>query len=74
MKILNRFCPVCNELYQDLEYAKISIAAKVQINMRCPNNHKWSEFYSLYYQGYWFNGKHYDSYGEEKIKEVKENE
>lgn len=37
--------------------------------MACENNHKWSEFYGLIYQGYWWDGKMYDSYGEEKKKE-----
>lgn len=68
-KLCGRTCPKCNELYQIIEIAKTSLGAGVQVNMSCENNHRWSEFYSLAYQGYWWDGQMYDSYGEEKKKE-----
>lgn len=72
MKCDSRCCPVCDEIYEELEYAKVHLGAGVQINMRCANNHKWSEFYSFSYQGYWFKGQHYDSYGNAKIESKEE--
>jgi hypothetical protein len=64
-KIINRICPKCGELYQTKEIAKVTLGGGAQINMSCENGHKWSEFYSLTYQGYWWSGKRYDSYSEE---------
>jgi len=68
-KLFGRFCPKCGEVYKTLEIAKIALGSGVQVNMSCENNHKWSEFYNLDYQGYWWDGKMYDSYGEEKKSE-----
>jgi len=68
-KLFGRFCPKCCSVCQTYELAKVALGPAVQVNMTCENNHKWSEFYSLSYQGYWYNGKMYDSYGEEKKKE-----
>lgn len=65
-KLCGRTCPKCNELYQTIEIAKTSLGAGVQVNMSCEAGHKWSEFYGLSYLGYWWDGKMYDSYGEEK--------
>jgi uncharacterized OB-fold protein len=69
-KLFGRFCPKCGAVYQTYEIAKVNLGPRVQINMSCDNNHKWSEFYNLDYQGYWWDGKMYDSYGEEKKKET----
>lgn len=68
-KLCGRLCPKCDEPCMTREVAKVSLGAGVQFNMQCENNHKWSEFYSLTYQGYWWDGKMYDSCGEEKVKE-----
>lgn len=69
-KFINRICPKCGKLYQSKEIANVVLGGAVQINMSCENGHKWSEFYSLTYQGYWYSGKMYDSYGQEKTKEA----
>ena len=56
---------------QAKKYPQVDMAmAVVQVNMCCENGHKWSEFYTLNYSGFWFMGKHYDSLGCEKAKEV----
>ena len=68
-KLFGRFCPKCGGVYQTHEIVKIALGPGAQVNMSCENNHKWSEFYNLDYQGYWWDGKLYDSYGEEKKKE-----
>jgi hypothetical protein len=65
-KLFGRTCPKCGEIYQSCELVKVHLGAGVQANMQCPNNHKWTEFYTLDYQGYWWDGKIYDSYGEPK--------
>ena len=62
-KLFSRSCPKCTELYSSFEIAKVSLGAGVQVNMSCENNHKWSEFFSLTYTGFWWSGKMYDSYG-----------
>lgn len=69
-KIFAGFCPKCRELCQVQIITKVALGPGVQVDMSCVNGHKWSEFYSLDYQGYWWDGKMYDSYGEEKAKEV----
>ena len=38
--------------------------------MSCDKGHKWSEFYNLSYQGYWWMGKMYDMCGDEKENKV----
>lgn len=68
-KLFGRTCPKCGEVYQTSEIVKVSLGPGVQVNMSCEKGHKWSEFYGLCYQGYWWNSKMYDSYGEEKKKE-----
>ena len=72
-KLFGRSCPVCGEIYKEYQIAKIHVGSGAQINLMCEQGHKWSEFYSLTYQGYWSNGKKYDSYGEEIIKDAKDN-
>lgn len=47
------------------QVAQVSLGAGVQVNLMCEQGHKWSEFYHLDYQGYWCEGKKYDTYGEE---------
>lgn len=64
-KLFGRFCPKCGEAYQTHEIVKIALCSGAQVNMSCENGHKWSEFYNLSYQGYWWDGKKYDTYGEE---------
>ena len=64
-KLFDRSCPKCGELFQNMEIASIAFGPGVQINLQCENNHKWSEFYCLTYTGYWWDGKKYDTYGEE---------
>lgn len=69
-KVIGRLCPKCGEPYQTYEINKVTLGSGVQVNMSCENGHKWSEFYSLIYQGYWWDGKMYDSYGEANKKET----
>ena len=69
-KLFGRFCPKCGEVCQTHEIAKIALGPGAQVNMSCEQGHKWSEFYCLDYQGYWWDGKMYDSYGEEKENKV----
>lgn len=69
-KLESRKCPDCGSIYASKEISKVSLGAVVQVNMCCENGHKWSEFYTLNYSGFWFMGKHYDSLGCEKAKEV----
>lgn len=67
-KLFARYCPKCGEACQTYEIASTSLGAGAQVNMMCENNHKWSEFYCLTYTGYWWDGKRYDTYGEEVFK------
>jgi hypothetical protein len=64
-KLFGRVCPQCGEVYKQKQVAKAAIGSGVQFNLTCEQGHQWSEFYSVSYQGYWFNGKRYDSYGQE---------
>jgi hypothetical protein len=48
------------------ELAAVNLGSGAQYNMSCENGHKWSEFYNLEYRGYWYDKKHYGTYGEEK--------
>jgi hypothetical protein len=64
-KLLGRTCPKCGEVYKQCQVAKAAIGPGVQFNLTCEQGHQWSEFYSLVYQGYWHDGKRYDSYGQE---------
>jgi hypothetical protein len=68
-KFIGRICPKCNDLYQNYEIIKISLGTGVLINMSCGQGHLWTESYGLNYQGYWYEGKQYDTFGEE-IKDV----
>ena len=63
-KLFGRYCPKCGELYQTAEIAKVALGPGVQINMSCEQGHKWSEFYGLVYQGYWWDGKKCDMNGD----------
>lgn len=65
-KLFGRTCPVCGEVYTTCDLVKVGIGSGIQANMTCEQGHQWSEFYSLAYQGYWFDGKRYNSYGEQK--------
>ena len=71
-KLFGRTCPNCGNLCQNNEIAKVALGPGVQVNMSCEQGHKWSEFYSLSYKGYWWAGKMYDNYGNEKVKEKEE--
>ena len=64
-KLFSRTCPQCGELCVEQQIAKAGLGPGVQLNMNCEQGHKWSEFYSLSYIGYWWKGKSYDAYGEE---------
>lgn len=66
-KLFGRTCPKCGEIYQILDFAKVSLGGGVNVNMQCPNGHRWTEFYSLTYRGFWWDGKRYSSYGDEDI-------
>ena len=63
VKLFDRYCPKCGELYKTCDLVKISLGAGVQANMSCEQGHKWSEFYCLTYTGFWWDGKRYDSFG-----------
>lgn len=65
-KLFGRTCPICGEIYKECQITKIHIGAGAQINLMCEQGHKWSEFYSLTYRGYWSNNKKYNSNGEEE--------
>ncbi len=62
-KLFGRTCPTCGEVYKECQFAKIGLGSGVQANLTCEQGHQWSEFYSISYQGYWHEGKRYDSYG-----------
>ena len=64
-KLLTRTCPKCGNICLTAEVAKIVPSSIVHMNMTCEHGHKWTEFYSLAYQGFWWDGKKYDSYGEQ---------
>lgn len=64
-KLFGRLCPKCGEMYKKYQIAKVALGPGAQINFMCEQEHKWSEFYSLSYQGYWWDGKRYDTYGQE---------
>lgn len=68
-KLYGRACPKCGGSYVELQFAKVHLGHGAQVNLCCENGHKWSEFYSFTYQGYWYDGKKYDSYGE-KVENV----
>lgn len=63
-KLFGRSCPKCGEVHQTSEIVKVALGPGAQINMSCAQGHKWSEFYGLTYQGYWWDGKKYDMNGE----------
>ena len=69
-KLFGRLCPNCGKVCQTHELTSVSLGPGAQYNMTCENGHKWSEFYCLTYTGYWWNGKKYDTYGEEVKKET----
>lgn len=69
-KLFGRFCPKCGEVCQTHEIVKVALGPGAQVNMTCEQGHKWSEFYHLTYTGYWWDGKMYDTYGEEVKKET----
>lgn len=65
-KLFGRTCPNCGEIYKECQIVKVHVGSGAQINLTCEQGHKWSEFYNLTYQGYWYKGKKYNSYGEEE--------
>jgi hypothetical protein len=65
-KLFSRTCPKCGSICSEKQIAKVNLGPGAQVNMCCENGHKWTEFYSLTYHGYWWNGKMYNSYGEEE--------
>ena len=67
-KLFGRECPKCGKPCQTAEAAAVSLAAGAQYNMQCEDGHKWSEFYKFVYTGFWWDGKRYDSYGTEVVK------
>lgn len=69
-KLFSRICPKCGELCTTAEIVKANLGSGVQANLSCEAGHKWSEFFSLSYQGYWWDGNLYDSFGCMKSKEV----
>lgn len=74
IKLFGRVCPKCSEPYQSCEIVKVHLGSGANVNMQCQNGHKWTEFYNLEYRGYWWDGKMYDSYGEELVKDLTKEE
>lgn len=70
-KLFSRTYPKCGNIYKGCQFAKADIGIGIHANMMCEQGHKWTEFYSLSYQGFWWDGKRYDSYGKEE-KNLKE--
>lgn len=70
-KLFGRTCPKCGDIYKECQFAKAGIGIGIHANMMCERGHKWTEFYSLSYHGFWWDGKRYDSYGKEE-KNLKE--
>lgn len=68
-KLFGRTCPKCGDVYKECQFAKAGIGIGVHANMMCEQGHKWTEFYSLSYQGFWWDGKMYNSFGEEKVND-----
>ena len=66
-KYFGKTCPQCGELCQTKEIAKIALGPGVTINMICEAGHRWSEYYSLDYRGYYYNGKKYNIEGEPEV-------
>ena len=66
VKLFGRTCPKCGEVFKDCQLAKVGFGAGIYANMTCEQGHKWTEFYGLTYQGYWWDGKRYNSYGEDE--------
>lgn len=64
-KFFGRTCPKCGDIYKECQLVKVGIGVGAQANMMCEQGHKWTEFYSLSYQGFWWDGKMYNSFGEE---------
>ena len=62
-KLFSRICPKCGKLCQAFTVAKVDLGAGVHYDMQCENGHHWVELYTLSYQGYWYDGKKYNSYG-----------
>ena len=72
-KLFGGVCPQCGKLYNSYQFTKIALGPGAQISMSCENSHNWLEFYNLSYQGFLWNDKNYDSYGELLISENKTN-
>lgn len=70
-KLAGWFCPECGEMFSTHQFANMSLGQGAQVNMSCEQGHKWSEFYSLTYQGFWSKGARYDSFGDLFNKEDK---
>lgn len=69
-KLFDRFCPVCGEC-DNLRQLKILNPSSIRIERQCPNKHRWAEDYTLSYQGYTYDHKSYDQYGQE-VKEYEQ--
>ncbi len=65
-KLFARLCPKCGEVCAEHQFAKVALGPGAHVNMSCSNGHRWTEFYNLDYQGFWWKDKKYDTYGEPK--------
>lgn len=63
-KLLKNTCPKCGNIFKERQIAKIDLGLGIQVNLMCEDGHKWSEFYTASYRGYWWDGKKYNVYGE----------
>ena len=50
-KLEYRVCPECNNIYVKKSVAKITLNF-LDVSMECENGHKWTEHFSLTYDGY----------------------
>ena len=68
IKNTSRCCPKWDKMYMELTIAKANLGEGIHANIMCPDGHKWTEFYSLNYNGYWSEGKIYNNDGYEQIQ------
>ena len=70
----SRTCPECGQVYAQ-KATKLHGLHALTAAFTCPNNHRWTQSYSMTFTGYTYQGKSYDSFGNEiiesKIEEIK---
>ena len=70
----SRTCPECGQVYAQ-RATKLHGLHALTAAFTCPNNHRWTQSQSMTFIGYTYQGKSYDSFGNEitesKIEEIK---